>query len=176
MSEQRKRRRTHFSDVQVQGALLLRILGHWFLFLLTAGGILFVFELLSGDPHSGAGEAFRSLQQRYAPVLLAVLGLAPVFVRDLCKLSNRFAGPMVRLRRNMRNLAEGREVSPIKFREHDFWQDLAEDFNRVVARVQAVGEENSHRVEDSTLPEEEFSDHREEPARHGEVVASCPEE
>ena len=44
---------------------------------------------------------------------------------------------MVRLRRAMRGLAEGREVSPIQFRKHDFWKELATDFNRVVQRVQS---------------------------------------
>jgi hypothetical protein len=29
-------------------------------------------------------------------------------------------------------------VEPIHFRDHDFWKDLATDFNRVAARVRAA--------------------------------------
>ena len=97
-------------------------------------------ELLAGDPR----DAGKNLLARHGPTLLAVLALAPILIRDLCRLTNRFAGPMVRLRRAMHDLAEGREVSPIHFRERDFWKDLVIDFNRVVERVQSTNavEEN----------------------------------
>ena len=45
---------------------------------------------------------------------------------------------MVRLRRSMHDLAEGRDVATIQFREGDFWQELAVDFNRVVGRVKSA--------------------------------------
>ena len=61
--------------------------------------------------------------------------LLPVALIDMARMSNRFAGPILRLRRAVRDLADGREVEPIKFRDHDYWGDFAEDFNRVVARM-----------------------------------------
>ena len=85
---------------------------------------------------------------RHSPTVLAVLVLAPIFLRDLCKLTNRFAGPLVRLRRAMKDLADGREVAPIHFREGDFWQDLADDFNRAAERVQSVETASEHELQE----------------------------
>ena len=61
--------------------------------------------------------------------------LLPVFILDTIKLSHRFAGPIYRLRNTIRSLAQGEEFRPLKFREVDFWQSLAEDFNVMVARL-----------------------------------------
>jgi hypothetical protein len=69
-----------------------------------------------------------------------VLGVAfflPLICYDIIRLSNRFAGPMFRLKANMRLLAEGHRVEPIRFRDNDFWHDFAEQFNAVLARVQS---------------------------------------
>ncbi len=132
MLKLKKHRKKQFVDRAVQGTLLLHIVGHWVFFLFATGTLLLFVEMLIGDPR----DAWRNLLHRHTPTVLVVLVLAPIFLRDLCKLSNRFAGPMVRLRRAMRDLAEGREVSPVHFRQRDFWQDIATDFNRVVQRVQ----------------------------------------
>jgi hypothetical protein len=128
------KRKTHFVDRSLQGAILVHLVMQYALFLLAAGTILYFVELLASAPR----DAGKNMVSRYGPTVLAVLVLAPIFLRDLCKLTNRFAGPMVRLRRAMRELAEGREVPPIHFREHDFWKDLAVDFNRVIERVHAA--------------------------------------
>ncbi len=133
MSEQKKRRNKQFVDRAVQGTLLLHIVGHWVFFLFAAGALLFFIEMLAGPPR----DAWKTVFPRHGPTVMVLLVLTPIFIHDLCKLSNRFAGPMVRLRRAMRDLAEGREVSPIHFRKRDFWKDFAGDFNRVVERVQA---------------------------------------
>jgi hypothetical protein len=127
------KRSKQFIDRSVQGAILLRLVTYWVLFLFVGAMLLLFIEVISGDPKT----AWRTILHRHAPTLLAALALTPMFIHDLCKFTNRFAGPMVRLRREMANLAEGREVSPLHFRDGDFWQDLATDFNRVVARVQA---------------------------------------
>jgi hypothetical protein len=128
------KRKKHFVDRAVQGAILLRLVMHWSLFLFAAGTFVYFVEMLAGAPR----EAGKNLLSRHGPTVLAVLVLAPVFIRDLCKLTNRFAGPMVRLRRAMHDLAEGREVAFIQFRDGDFWKELAVDFNRVVERVQST--------------------------------------
>jgi len=53
---------------------------------------------------------------------------------DVVRLSNRFTGPLLRLRRSMRALARGEQVEPIRFRDNDFWHDFAEEFNALAAR------------------------------------------
>jgi hypothetical protein len=127
-------RRRYFTDRAIQGSVLLHVTGYWLVFLFAAAAFLLFSEMLSGDPR----DAWQNLPRRYGPTALAVLVLGPIFLRDLCKLTNRFTGPMARLRRAMRDLAEGREVAPIHFRNGDFCQDLASDFNRVIERMQAA--------------------------------------
>ena len=131
MQHQRKRL---FVDRSVQGAILWRLAMHWMLFLVAGCAFLFFVEMLNGDPRN----AGRNALTRHGPTLLAVLALAPIFICDLCKLTNRFAGPMIRLRRAMNDLAEGREVKNVHFRDGDFWKNLDVDFNRVVGRLRSA--------------------------------------
>ncbi len=164
MSKQEKQRKKQFIDTAVQGTLLLHIVGHWMFFILAAGALLFFIEMLTGPPR----DAWKNMLPRHGPTVLVMLVLTPIFLRDLCKLSNRFTGPMVRLRRAMRDLADGREVSPIHFRERDFWQDLPADFNRVVERVQAsttnaVDDSPTTAAHDSNSPEASDRDEIQEP-------------
>jgi len=134
MSGPKNKRKKYFVDRKVQGAILWHMVLHWGLLLAATFVLLVFFDMVTRL----RGNVGTSLLQRHAPTLLAMLALAPICIRDLCKLSNRFAGPMVRLRRAMRDLAEGREVAPVHFRENDFWKDLAADFNRVVHRVEVA--------------------------------------
>ena len=48
--------------------------------------------------------------------------LLPVFLYDTVKLSNRFAGPVIRLRRAMQAISQGNAVEKLQFRENDFWR------------------------------------------------------
>jgi nitrogen fixation/metabolism regulation signal transduction histidine kinase len=61
-----------------------------------------------------------------------------VFIVDTIKLSHRFAGPIYRMQQTIRSLARGGAFTPIKFREFDFWQNMAEDFNQMVERLTAA--------------------------------------
>ena len=61
-------------------------------------------------------------------ILLAFLGIGVV-------LSHRVAGPLYRLQKHMEDIASGREVSEVKFREKDFFPELAETFNRMIRRL-----------------------------------------
>jgi hypothetical protein len=52
-------------------------------------------------------------------------------------LSHRVAGPLIRLKRHMDAISEGAAPGPISFREGDYFEDLAESFNRQQARKTA---------------------------------------
>jgi hypothetical protein len=54
------------------------------------------------------------------------------------RMSNRFVGPIYRLRRSMRSLANGADVDPVFLRDGDYWFDFAEDFNRVATEMGAI--------------------------------------
>ena len=64
----------------------------------------------------------------------------PLVVIDCVRLSNRFAGPLHRLRRDMRRLAAGEIVEPIHFRDDDLWREFADEFNAVARRMELLAQ------------------------------------
>ena len=53
----------------------------------------------------------------------------------ILRFTHRFAGPVLRLRRELRDLADGKQSPTLKFRDGDYWKDLAVEFNRVAALI-----------------------------------------
>ena len=130
----RTRRITFFVDRHVQGALLWRVIVYWQFFVISLTAFLvcrdWYFEL-----SSNLLAILRNVHARYSPVMFASLILLPVVMLDIVRITNRIVGPIVRLRHGLRDMAEGRPVHPLSFRDNDFWRDLAGDFNRASARV-----------------------------------------
>ncbi|MBL9165070.1 MAG: hypothetical protein JNL18_20235 [Planctomycetaceae bacterium] len=127
-------RKKTFVDPKVQGALVRRLVLHWCAFIAVAGLVAFCLQVLS-NPFRTMEEHAQQVWWTHGPFLLVLVFLLPVFILDTIKLSHRFAGPIYRLRNTIRSLAKGEEFRPLKFREIDFWQGLAEDFNVMVARL-----------------------------------------
>ena len=129
-------------DPAVQWAMVRRVLIHWGLFLVclvSLGALVRVLLEVGNEPFSSV---WRSAIVSQIPVIGAMLVMMPMFLRDTMKLSNRFAGPMFRLRTSLRGLVSGEQHLPIKFREEDFWQEAASDFNQVLERVERLQAEN----------------------------------
>ena len=132
-----EKRRQIFVDSKVQGMLMTRSIAYWFFCLLTLTLMLFCWEVATG-PARPFYDHLSALWRHYAPAAFASLLLLPIVLIDSVRMSNRFAGPMVRLRRGLSHLADGRRVEPIRLREGDAWQSLADEFNRLADRVQAA--------------------------------------
>jgi nitrogen fixation/metabolism regulation signal transduction histidine kinase len=82
-----------------------------------------------------------------------MLFLLPVFVIDAVKLSHRFAGPIFSLKRTIRGVAAGETPRKVKFREGDFWKELADDYNAMLTKLGALEDETSEAVDDAPLVE-----------------------
>ena len=130
-------RRQLFVDRQVQGALLYRIAVYWCFSVLTVCLITLCVQAITyPDRPFLEYFAFADFFTQYGPLVLTSLVLVPLIMFDVVAVSNRFVGPLLRMRRSMRELAAAQPVEPIHFRDKDFWQDVAQEFNLVVARVQ----------------------------------------
>ncbi|MGE0755448.1 MAG: hypothetical protein AB7F89_04040 [Pirellulaceae bacterium] len=134
-----------FVDRSVQGTLISRVVLYWFLFvsgmfLLLAGFPLVASWLVRSPGAPTAGQILLQTWRVFWPALFASALMLPFLILDVIRVSHRFVGPLVRLRNAMRDLGEGKPVAPVKFRARDFWFDLAEEFNRVAARVNKQGE------------------------------------
>ncbi len=123
-----------YVDKDVQRALVLQLMRHWLLFVTVLTGILVALEAMR-DPQLSLAQHARELWNRHAVLLVVIVSLFPVFVYDSIKLSNRFAGPILRLRRALREAAAGESLRPVTFRKDDFWQDMADNYNALLERL-----------------------------------------
>ena len=133
------KRRKLFIDPDVQGAMVRRALIYWFACVLFIT-LPFVIGRTLIEPRKFFFEDIHELWGRVGPVLICA-GLAlPLLIYDMIQLTNRFAGPMFRLRREMKNLANGDPVRRVKFRDNDFWLEFANYFNQIADRVKQAEE------------------------------------
>lgn len=124
------RRRTRLVDPEVQIGILRKIAIHWSVFFVCNAIALMIWIRLFEQPDADWGEAFGNTMRRFMPFFIITMALIPAFVLDTLKLTNRFAGPIHRLRGALADASQGRAISPLKFRENDFWQEIAENFNK----------------------------------------------
>ncbi|MDG1874997.1 MAG: hypothetical protein P8J27_13865 [Mariniblastus sp.] len=124
----REKRKQNFVDAHVQGALLRRICAHWIIFFTVAAVAVVLIKTLLGDPAQSFSQRFQTEIGEFALIGLVMLTLFPAFMLDTIRFSNRFVGPIARVRRHLRQLGEG-DTQRCSFRENDFWGELANDFN-----------------------------------------------
>jgi len=125
-----------FVDPQVQGTLLCRVGLYWSICVGLIMAILACLQFASGSATT-LPDVFRQLWFQYSPALVVSFLVLPLVLLDVVRISNRFVGPMYRLRHSMRRLARGERVAPIKFRDGDFWLEFAEEFNKISELVNA---------------------------------------
>jgi hypothetical protein len=128
-------RKRLFVDPKVQGALVGHVVLYWVIWAVTISLMLLCWQIVTG-PARLFYTHLDDMWFHYGPALVASFLLLPLVIIDIVRLSNRFTGPMLRLRRCMRQLARGEAVEPIHFRDGDFWQEFAQEFNEVLAKVQ----------------------------------------
>lgn len=129
------KRRKHYVDRKVQGALLRQTVFHWLLVLSVTLFLVFLLQVLTGGPFRSWSYHVGQVWSRYAPFIVALVVIIPPVVYDSLRLSHRFVGPIYRLRSAMHELAGGGSAEPIHFRKHDFWQDLADDYNLILKQI-----------------------------------------
>ena len=154
MSQTTRIRKRLFIDPKVQGALVLRVLLYWAVCLITVTLMLLCWSILR-TPRIFYTH-LDDMWFHYGPAFIASFILLPMVVLDIIRVSNRFAGPLVRLRRSMRALARGEHVEPIRFRDGDFWQEFADEFNAVAARVQGERPEAEPTLREETATASEL--------------------
>ena len=131
------RRRIFLVDSKVQGALMVRVVAYWIYCLFTISLMLIWWDMFAG-PARPFMLVLGDVYQRFAPVAAASFLILPLVIMDVLRLSNRFAGPARRLKNALIELGEGKEVRPLLFRDNDFWQETAAEFNRVNDRIKQL--------------------------------------
>lgn len=117
-------------DESVQGALLRRTAlycGCSAVYFIT---ILIFTESITYPDQSISQSVLHCMDEiiYWAPGLLL---MSPLVLYDLLTLTNRFAGPVFRLQREMQRLIDCEPTSPLTFREGDYWTEMAVAFNKI---------------------------------------------
>lgn len=132
-----KNRKQNYVDTKVQGSLLRRIVMHWCIFFVVAFIAVIAMQALLGDPAQSMSERISEKSADMAVLGVVLLAIFPAFLLDTVRFSNRFAGPIVRLRRGLRELADNGTTNDLAFRDEDFWIEMANEFNRVKEMVES---------------------------------------
>jgi hypothetical protein len=126
-----------FIDPQVQGRLLCRVVLYWCMAVAIMGTLAAV-QVAIETRHAPSSVVINRTLLAFGPSLIAAVLLLPVILFDALRFSNKFAGPMHRLRREVKRLADGDSYAPIDFRKGDFWYDLAQEFNRLADKLERL--------------------------------------
>ena len=132
-----ERRRKYFIEPKVQGAILRQAACYWLFGSLTYTLVVCIYRIV---PYWLSGEAVDSgtIWYHLAPMVVSSTVLLPIVMFSAVRFSHRFVGPMVRFRRILRQLSEGEPVPSVELRRNDFWRDVANELNRVSARLSEV--------------------------------------
>lgn len=133
----RNQRKRFFVDRHVQGALVRRAVVYVLLVVVLVALLSTLCVAVVEGPLSGHQLAER-MWARLGLAWVATVLLIPIIVIDCIRLSNRFAGPMLRLRRAMKDVGAGKDVALVRIRKGDFWYEFAEDFNRMLLEKKAA--------------------------------------
>jgi len=122
-------------DPDVQGLILRRVVLYWIaclLFVSVPHAIILSFT----DPSRIFVQHIADVWIRYWPLLVTATILLPFVLYDTLRFSSRFAGPIFRLRRELKNYLQGQTYRDIKFRDGDYWPDLADCCNQIVRKAE----------------------------------------
>ena len=130
-------------DPEVQGGVLRKIAIHWVVFFICNTLALMIWIRLFEQPDADWSQTFGDTLRRFLPFFVITTALIPAFVWDTLKLTNRFAGPILRLRSALSDARRGLKVEPLHFRTNDYWQEIARNFNAVVVENQRDGSKSN---------------------------------
>jgi len=92
--------------------------------------------MLSGPDGEPLMQRVMSEISDFTLVGLILICIFPAFLLDTIRFSNRFVGPVGRLRRYLRQLGNDHNTERLSFRGGDFWSEMAEEFNTVAVLVE----------------------------------------
>lgn len=136
----RVQRKQNFVDKHVQGALLRRIFFHWVIFFFVTSMSVVMMQAMLGDPTQPLAARLKHEMGEFVFMAVVLLALFPAFMLDTIRFSNRFVGPIARLRRHLRQLGQG-NTERCKFRDTDYWAEMAGEFNETAQLVDSQREQ-----------------------------------
>ena len=152
MSQTPKKRSRLYIDPEVQSALMRSLCTHWLVFMIVCFLVTGVVQAFIENPSISISEMITyGLRRNILPIITGI-AMLPLFIYDTLKLTNRFVGPIWRLRTTLRTIADGGPVPQLKTRSTDFWHEISDEFNRAVRKLQSEEIEHSDRGQRESTP------------------------
>ncbi|MEM7313266.1 MAG: hypothetical protein AAF497_08955 [Planctomycetota bacterium] len=145
-------RRAKFVDRLLQGTMIRRVLVHWTAFVTLSVLVITALTWML-DPFQPWNTLFGRVIRNNGGNLILAFILVPLFAMDTIRLTHRFVGPMVQVRRELKKLSKGLPARRVRFRPTDFWQDIADDFNSMCETVEPVLAESSGEIQKQRILE-----------------------
>jgi len=123
---------------QYQTKLFIRIAMYWLIYQLAVWNFLFVWRVVQEGPGNPL-EQYWGVFLDYYPTLIIFGVIVPILAWDAVRFTHRMVGPVVRFRRAMQEVSEGKLVRRIKLRPNDFLTDLQDDFNEMLEGLERRG-------------------------------------
>ncbi|MEZ6097118.1 MAG: hypothetical protein R3C03_23325 [Pirellulaceae bacterium] len=120
------------ADFQVQLGLAFRVSFYWIACQATIVSVVMGIYFLSGN-HTESMSPWSLL----VPALIVSGLVLPVALLDLLIFSNRFAGPIHRLRKYLACSAAGDSPGPLNFRQGDYYGDIAANLNSTLQKQES---------------------------------------
>ncbi len=126
----------------IQYSLVRQMVGHWLLFLIASAILITMLQVLLGGVFRPWDYHFQRIWPMVASQAVALLFLCPTFILSSLKLSNRFVGPIHRLRKQLRQVAAGDDVTTLHFRNNDYWTVVAGELERALQAAHRQGKDD----------------------------------
>ncbi len=136
----------------VQKAMLLRICVYWIAGILFVSLPIALFKNAAGSGQFFVQDVF-SVWEDHWPILVCFTLMLPFVLNDLLRFSNRFSGPIFRLKRELQQFQETGKSVQISLREKDYWKDVVESFCELTQRIESLEKQiaNQNREEESIV-------------------------
>lgn len=86
---------------------------------------------------------FSQVWLEHLPLLVCLVAIIPFVTYDLLRFSNRFVGPIHRIRKELKRHDSGLDPSgELKVRPDDFWEDLPESINGLIEEIHSLKKRN----------------------------------
>lgn len=124
-------------EPRVQVPLIRHVVIYWFCTAATVEFLNLTRQIALGPQQASFWDYLFNDNSQQAMIRLAIgsLLVLPLVIWDMLRLSNRFAGPIFRMRRTLRNVAANGAVENVRLRDGDYWGDFAQELNAALAML-----------------------------------------
>jgi hypothetical protein len=123
---------------EFQSKLGYRVGLYWLIFAISLFTLLFAWRLMT-EGRTDLVRQFTATVYDNIPLFISLLVMLPFIAWDIIRFANRFAGPLVRIRRTMQSITDNEPVQPVRLRKDDFLMEIQDECNLMLIALEQRG-------------------------------------